>query len=205
MTRFPHSDACRADECRAFAFLARIHLRISLSQTGETMTSPSFPTRTSEKSQEHGIGDGSVRLESGLASAEDWTGSDDPGCARNWSRGRRYYSTFVVGFAALVTTLTSAIYAPGITEITQEFGISTTAALVPLSVFNVGLAAGPVIGAPLSETFGRKLVYIYTMPFFAIFILGAGFTKNIGGLIICLLLAGVFARCVPSLSRYTEP
>lgn len=65
-------------------------------------------------------------------------------------------------------------------------------ALLPLSLYNLGLAFGPVIGAPLSETFGRKVVYASTMPIFGLFILGSGFSNGIAPLSICRFLAGVF-------------
>ena len=50
----------------------------------------------------------------------------------------------------------------------------------------------------LSETFGRKVVYLVTLPIFSIFTLGAGLSQDITSLIVCRFFGGVFAA--PSLA-----
>jgi MFS transporter, DHA1 family, multidrug resistance protein len=59
--------------------------------------------------------------------------------------------------------------------------------------FTVGLAIGPLIGAPLCETLGRKVVFLTTTPLYALFTLGSGFSNNIASLSICRFFAGFFA------------
>jgi MFS family permease len=80
----------------------------------------------------------------------------------------------------------------------KRFNIGQTASLVGLSIFVLGLAFGPVIAAPISEKFGRRIVYLTTFPLFALFILGSGFAKNFQTLVICRFFAGVFGS--PALS-----
>jgi MFS family permease len=46
-------------------------------------------------------------------------------------------------------------------------------------------ALGPVVGAPISETLGRKWVYLTTMPLFILFTMGAGLAHNTGTLLAC--------------------
>lgn len=48
-----------------------------------------------------------------------------------------------------------------------------------------------MIAAPLSENFGRTIIYKITPPIYLLFLLGAGFTDSFAGLLICRLLAGV--------------
>ena len=54
------------------------------------------------------------------------------------------------------------------------------------------------MAAPLSETFGRSVVHIASLPIFALFILGSGFAKNVEATIICRFFAGLFGT--PALS-----
>jgi MFS family permease len=70
--------------------------------------------------------------------------------------------------------------------------------------FVFGLAFGPVVGAPISETLGRRAVYLYSMPVFALFTLGAGFSKNIETLIICRFFAGLFGGPVLAIGAGTN-
>lgn len=55
-----------------------------------------------------------------------------------------------------------------------------------------GLAFGPMIAAPISETYGRRFIYLVMTPLAMLFILGAGFSQNLASLAVCRLLAGMF-------------
>jgi DHA1 family multidrug resistance protein-like MFS transporter len=99
--------------------------------------------------------------------------------------------------------LAASIYSPAHDAISAEFGVSTTVALLPLSFYNLGMAFGPVISSPLSETFGRKAVYLLTTPTFAFFTLGSGLSQSLAALITCRFFAGMFASPGVSLASAT--
>lgn len=127
------------------------------------------------------------------AHARDWNGKSDLGNPRNFSLIRRILSTISVTLLAFVTTFGASIYSGGIDDVSSTFHVSGELAILPLSLYNLGLAAGPLIGSPLSETFGRKAVVVGTTPMFALFTLGAGFSQSLVALCVCRFLAGVFA------------
>ena len=74
----------------------------------------------------------------------------------------------------------------------RQFHLSLTAAILPLTVYVLGLGFGPMISAPLSETYGRRAVYLVTTPPSLLFTLGAGLAQNFATLLVCRFLAGVF-------------
>lgn len=125
--------------------------------------------------------------------ARDWNGKDDPENPRNFSLSRRVFATVAGSALAFVTTFAASIYSPGSDQVAQEFHVSEEVSILPLALYNLGLAAGPLIGSPLSETYGRKVVVLVTTPIFALFTLGAGFSDNFASLVICRFLAGAFA------------
>lgn len=94
--------------------------------------------------------------------------------------------------------MASSIYTPGIADAMRDLSISEEVAILPFSFYTLGLAFGPMLSAPCSETWGRRALYLWSIPIFALFTLGAGFSRNIAALTICRFLAGVFAS--PSLS-----
>lgn len=49
-----------------------------------------------------------------------------------------------------------------------------------------------MLAAPLSETFGRRIVYLISPPLGALFTMGAGFSQNIWTLCILRFFAGMF-------------
>jgi MFS family permease len=96
-----------------------------------------------------------------------------------------------VSLLCLSVTAGSSMITPGAFAIAHKFHVSHTAALLPLSLFVLGLAIGPVLAAPISETRGRAIVYKVSMPLYMLFILGAGFSKTFAGLLVCRTLAAI--------------
>lgn len=96
--------------------------------------------------------------------------------------------------AALIvthSTFASSVYTPSVVEVSKHFHVSVEAATLPLTLYVLGLGFGPIISAPLSETFGRKIVYQTLLPISLLFTLGAGCAHNIGTLLVCRFLAGL--------------
>lgn len=49
-----------------------------------------------------------------------------------------------------------------------------------------------MFSAPLSEVFGRKMVYFVNLPIFLLFTMGAALAQNIQTLVICRMFSGIF-------------
>lgn len=96
------------------------------------------------------------------------------------------------------STIAFSIYTPAIDSIMREMRVSSTVAILPYSLYVLGLAFGPIIGSPCSESFGRRAVYLTSIPVFALFTLGSGFSTDIASLCISRFFAGVFGS--PGLS-----
>lgn len=128
-----------------------------------------------------------------INAAYDWTGPDDPHNPRNFSYARRIFSTVAITGLATVATVVGAMYAPAQDDVARYFGCSHEVAVLPLSMYNLGLAFGPIVGAPLSETYGRRAVFLYTAPVFAAFTLGGGFSSSVAALTACRFFAGMFS------------
>ncbi len=130
------------------------------------------------------------------ATAQDWTGPDDPENPLNWPMWQRVYHTTVPALFGFAVTFGSSVYTPGVKDVQKQFGISTTAAILGLSLYVLGLAFGPILAAPISETRGRRVVYIVSLPLAALFTLGAGFSQNFASLAICRFFIGFFGSPV---------
>ncbi|KAJ9610820.1 hypothetical protein H2200_005597 [Cladophialophora chaetospira] len=130
--------------------------------------------------------------------ALDWDGPDDPGNAQNWSKWKKALHIYVFSMLGLATTVGVSSYSPAIGDVAERFHVSHVAATIPLTLYVLGQALGPCLAAPISETCGRKSVFITTTPLGLLFAMGAGFSHNYGSLCILRFLAGLF--CSPSLS-----
>jgi MFS family permease len=72
----------------------------------------------------------------------------------------------------------------------MQFGVSREPAIVPLSLYTLGMGIGSLFTAPLSELFGRRILYLMSMPLFLVFTSGSRAAKNIQTHIVCRFLAG---------------
>jgi multidrug resistance protein len=70
-------------------------------------------------------------------------------------------------------------------------------------VYNLGLAVGPLILAPMSEMYGRLMPYHVTNVLFTLFTLGCALSPNLPALIIFRMLAGMEASAVLNIGGAT--
>ncbi|KAL5041890.1 hypothetical protein BDW71DRAFT_211727 [Aspergillus fruticulosus] len=116
---------------------------------------------------------------------------DDPANAQNWSLYKKLYNTAVPSVLCLLISFALAIYSPSHNHVQAMFHTSTTKSLLPFTMYVYGLAFGPMIAAPISETYGRRFIYLVMTPLAMLFIVGAGFSNNLASLVVCRLLAGL--------------
>ncbi|PSR71448.1 hypothetical protein PHLCEN_2v12715 [Hermanssonia centrifuga] len=121
-----------------------------------------------------------------------WYGPDDPDYPQNWSLLKRCFVTFDICVLTFSIYIGSSIYAPGIADLSSEFGVSTTAATLGLTMFIVGYGVGPMFLAPLSEIpqLGRTTVYIVSLLIFVVIQVPTALCKNLGALLPLRFIAG---------------
>lgn len=89
------------------------------------------------------------------------------------------------------STVATSAYTPAIPIIMQKFHVEREVAVLPLSMYTFGFVLGPLVAAPMSEIYGRRIVYWVTMPLLMIFIGISGSANNITTLTVMRLLAGI--------------
>ncbi|KAI1120052.1 major facilitator superfamily domain-containing protein [Nemania abortiva] len=115
---------------------------------------------------------------------------DDPENPYNWPRWKKNVQLTTTAVIAFTGSVGTSIISPAHQELIDEFGVSSTVAFLPLTTYVLALGLGPVLGGPLSETAGRKAVYIGAASLGGLFALGAGFTTSFAGLCVLRFFAG---------------
>ncbi|KZT27656.1 MFS general substrate transporter [Neolentinus lepideus HHB14362 ss-1] len=118
---------------------------------------------------------------------------DDPEDPRNWSNGYRWYLTAVVALSVIACAFGSAIVTGDFDGIEAEFGVSEVVVALSVSLMVVGFGIGPLAWSPLSELYGRKLLLAVPFWVYVIFNIPCALAKNIGTLLVCRFLCGIFA------------
>ena len=119
-------------------------------------------------------------------------GPDDPYKPLNWSFKKKVITTTLYGFTTMGATWASAVYSPGIIQISHDFHVGTEVSTLGLSFLLFGFGIGPMLWAPLSEVYGRKIAVL--LPYFvaAIFAFGTATAKDIQTVLITRFFAGFF-------------
>ncbi|KAJ5085964.1 hypothetical protein N7532_010735 [Penicillium argentinense] len=108
----------------------------------------------------------------------------------NWPLKLKVLQVLMMASAAFTTSVGVSILSPAHTQFMEEFGVSSTVAILPLSLYVFALGLGPVVGGPLSETVGRYPVYLGTVILGSLFTLGVGFSHTFAGVCVLRFLAG---------------
>jgi hypothetical protein len=69
----------------------------------------------------------------------------------DWSEKRKDFTIWVSCLITALTAFSAGAYSPGVGQMTEEWGISSVAALVGITTFTTGFAFAPMVLAPLSE------------------------------------------------------
>lgn len=88
------------------------------------------------------------------------------------------------------STMGTSTYVAGVLLVMKQFDISRTVALLPIVVYTIGFSLGPLIAAPISEIYGRLIVYRVCLPMLMVFNIIAAASDNLTVLIVFRFLAG---------------
>ncbi|EIN08811.1 MFS general substrate transporter [Punctularia strigosozonata HHB-11173 SS5] len=118
------------------------------------------------------------------------TDSENP---KNWSFRRKVLITMLYGLTTMCSTFASSVFSPATELISQQYGISTEVAILGLALFIAGYVPGPIIFAPISELYGRKISVLAPMIIFICFTAGTATAENLQTIFITRFFAGVMA------------
>ncbi len=91
-----------------------------------------------------------------------WT-VDDPRNPLLFSGGRKWLWTMPVALANMAVALATSAYTGPAKELKKDFGISQEVFELGLSFFVLGFAVGPMFWGPLSELYGRQIIFVGTV------------------------------------------
>ena len=89
------------------------------------------------------------------------------------------------------------MFTPGIGEIAKDLGTTADVVVGATTGFVVFLGLGPLFLAPLSETFGRRSLYLICFSVFALLQVPTALSPNVETLIAVRTISGFFgSKCI---------
>ncbi|TNY23275.1 MFS general substrate transporter [Rhodotorula diobovata] len=118
-----------------------------------------------------------------------WT-PEDPENPRNFPRGKKWVQTLLPTLLCFMAGLSSSLITGGLPEMAEHYKVSEEVITLTVCVFVIGFGLGPLILSPLSEMYGRRIVYIVSVFLYFIWTLPECITDSVAVLVIFRFLAG---------------
>jgi len=116
---------------------------------------------------------------------------NDPENPKNWSHLKKWWCTSVVATTCFVVAFCSGVVTADLEGVSRDLGVSDEIALLTITVFVLGFGFGPLVFAPLSEVFGRQVVYIITLFVAVVFTIPGARAGDISTLLITRAIDGI--------------
>ncbi|EKG12018.1 Major facilitator superfamily [Macrophomina phaseolina MS6] len=120
--------------------------------------------------------------------------ADDPANPTAWGTGKKMFVVLTGLLAISNSTVSSSLPSGALDYISADFHITgDVQPALPISLFLVGYILGPIIFAPLSETYGRKSVLVPCFVLYTAFTLGCALAPNWASLLVFRFFVGTAA------------
>ncbi|WWC72432.1 uncharacterized protein I206_106394 [Kwoniella pini CBS 10737] len=101
----------------------------------------------------------------------------------------------IVSYSAIIAPMTSSIFLPSIPQMAEQ--LNTTAEIInyTVAVFIIIIGIAPVFWSPFAGFYGRRPVYLASMPIMVISSIGVALSKNVGSLTGTRIIQGIGSSC----------
>lgn len=118
---------------------------------------------------------------------------NDPENPHNWKPALRWTYTIVLSMMVVCVAFGSSIVTGALGDMNEKYHVAEEVSILSCSLMVLGFAVGPLIWSPLSEQIGRRPVYFISFGLYFIFNIPCAVAPNIGTILVCRFLCGVFA------------
>ncbi|EMC99669.1 hypothetical protein BAUCODRAFT_30045 [Baudoinia panamericana UAMH 10762] len=118
-------------------------------------------------------------------------GEADPFSPRNRSTVSKWCIVLILASSSICVTCASALYTSTYAQLERDFHVSREVATVGLTTFVCGLGLGPMFLSPLSEFYGRRIIYLCAFGMYFIWLIPCAVANNIATMLIVRFLDGL--------------
>lgn len=118
-------------------------------------------------------------------------GDSDPLSPKNRPTLRKWLIVIIVSTSSLCVTCGSALYTSTYPQLEPDFGVSRELATVGLTTFVCGLGLGPMFLSPLSEFYGRRIIYLCAFGMYFVWLVPCAVAPNVATMLIVRFFDGL--------------
>nr|CAI6536208.1 AEL_HP1_G0021390.mRNA.1.CDS.1 [Saccharomyces cerevisiae] len=117
----------------------------------------------------------------------------DPENPHNWPSWVRWSYTVLLSILVICVAYGSACISGGLGTVEKKFHVGMEAAILSCSLMVIGFSLGPLIWSPVSDLYGRRVAYFVSMGLYVIVNIPCALAPNLGCLLACRFLCGVWS------------
>lgn len=107
---------------------------------------------------------------------------------------RQYFFPAMGHMLNISRNLAASMFAPGADELAKEFHVTNSVLVTfTISIYLLGFALGPLLLAPLSEMYGRLIIYHTCSAFYFAFTLGCALSTDVAMFMVFRFICGCAA------------
>ncbi|KAK6005294.1 hypothetical protein QM012_008073 [Aureobasidium pullulans] len=125
----------------------------------------------------------------------EFDGPNDPMHAQNWPFKKKLPVAASLGFVTLTAAFGSSIFSAATGSVALEYGVSREVGILGISLYVLGFATGPILWAPMSELYGRRVPLLIASFGFSIFSIAVAVGKDLQTILICRFFGGFMGAC----------
>lgn len=118
---------------------------------------------------------------------------NDPENPKNYSKTRKWFITAFTGLLCFAVSVGSSMPTGDLKGAAQTLGVANVSINLSITLFVAGFGFGPMFFAPLSEIFGRWIIYAISGGLYFIFNLPCAVADNLATLLAARMIAGLAA------------
>ncbi|KAL8693639.1 MAG: hypothetical protein Q9224_003716, partial [Gallowayella concinna] len=122
----------------------------------------------------------------------DWIPGDPRNPMTGIGKGMKWLITVIMALGTLSVTFSSTAFSGSIPQIQKDLHASAELSILSVSLFVLGFALAPMTWAPMSELYGRQVMYAAMFCLVTIFGAASTGSQNIETLLVLRFFAGVF-------------
>ncbi|GAA5820951.1 hypothetical protein JCM11251_001893 [Rhodosporidiobolus azoricus] len=152
-------------------------------------------------------------VEGGVLDEEVAVGETGEAVGETVDHAQRMYARFsdrqkslyvaIVSYAALLAPFSSSSFLPSIPQISEELNTTPSIINVTVAIFILVIGLVPLIWAPYAGVYGRRPVYIVSLPIFALGSMGCALSRTLAQLIVTRIIQGIGSCSVLSVGAGT--
>ena len=166
-------------------------LRVSTTPEHESAWQSAYSTRVPSMDENDPEKTGQ---EASAAKDEDfivsYDGDDDPVNPKNKKNATKWFIVVILALGSFCVTCASSLYTTTYAGMSRDFGSSRIMNTLGLSTFVFGLGFAPMVLGPLSEFYGRRIIYLLAFGGFFIFLIPCAVAQNIETMLIVRFFDG---------------